>query len=112
MTMVGIKPGRININELPNDPVVRAAAALVIGVGILCGRDLAYCANCRAPVYYSKDHSKRDLVCGQCGSEINWDDFISIIKFCPKCNDEQSASAQYCTRHSPAVILEKREKTN
>lgn len=108
--MASYRPIQLKVNELSNDPAIRAVASIGISLNALSDRELAYCGNCKGPVYYSADNSKQDIVCGQCGSEIDWQGFVTLVNFCPTCNQEQSITNWYCTRHYPAVKLEMCEK--
>lgn len=115
--MVSYKPVRY-LEGLPNDSTkITLAVGTILATHdkkemAICGGKNAIGEFCRMPVFYSIDKSLRDVVCGYCGSEINWDGFTPYVSFCPQCNKERESTLQYCTGHSPAVRLEKREKSS
>ena len=116
--MVSYQPIRLNFEDLPNDFMIKTIAVVGIGLTALEKKKMALCGGknqwgevCRLPIFYSKDMSLRDVVCGMCGCEINWGDFISYVNFCPECKEERDSTLQFCTRHSPAIRLQKQEKS-
>ena len=105
--MVSYQPIRLNFEDLPNDFMIKTIAVLGNGLTALEKKKMALCGGknqwgevCRLPVFYSKD------MC-----EINWGDFISYVNFCPECKEERESTLQFCTRHSPAIRLQKQEKS-
>ena len=106
--MVSYQPIRLNFEDLPNDFMIKTIAVVGNGLTALEKKKMALCGGknqwgevCRLPVFYSKDMSLRDVVCGMCGCEINWGDFISYVNFCPECKEERDSTLQFCTRHLP-----------
>lgn len=76
--MVSYQPIRLNFEDLPNDFMIKTIAVVGIGLTALEKKKMALCGGknqwgevCRLPVFYSKDMSLRDVVCGMCGCEIN-----------------------------------------
>ena len=77
--MVSYQPIRLNFEDLPNDFMIKTIAVVGNGLTALEKKKMALCGGknqwgevCRLPVFYSKDMSLRDVVCGMCGCEINW----------------------------------------
>jgi hypothetical protein len=72
--MVSYKPIRLHSDDMPN--VLPIKMITVIGIGItalekemaLCGGKNMWDEYCGMPVYYSRDKSLRDVVCGMCFS--------------------------------------------
>jgi hypothetical protein len=115
--MISYKPIKLDFQEI-KDPLIMTMAAIGVGSNAVQNKKMAFCGGknafgdfCRQPVYYSNDSSLRDVVCGMCGSEINWEDFITYVNYCPECKEERDSIHLFCTHHTPAVKLEKRVKS-
>jgi hypothetical protein len=70
--MVSYKPIRLDSDDVPNSLPIKMITVMGIGITAL-EKEMAVCRGkntwdeySRMPVYYSRDKSLRDVVCGMC----------------------------------------------